>query len=162
MDSFAAQDDLLLRNDKNRPFRVALVHPGERYGRDGKLVNTRSDALVEFYDMTAPGSADRFGASNPGSSSPGSSSPGSNGPGSSELAAGEGIFVSRYYAATLLESAARLRHAGLVLDAGIEEWRLSATNVATIIGWMRDQLTRAQKEQARQQLPRRFADLLRD
>ena len=80
-------------------FNVRIVFPGERYGRTDSLVNDGADPLVEFYDTAHKDDTDWK----------------------------RGQFVSRYYAAALVDH----RHS-LQLYDWIEDWRVPAQDMIKI------------------------------
>jgi len=98
------------------PWTVRLVFKGERYGRDGAMLNEQTMPMVEFYDTEQDKA--KFGP--------------------------WGQFVTRYYLDTLLET--RQKHpayAPLVLDLGIPGWTVSARHMALVEHWLQEQITYA-------------------
>jgi hypothetical protein len=97
------------------PWTVRLVLKGERYGRDGVMLNEQTMPMVEFYDTEQDKA--KFGPL--------------------------GQFVARYYLDTLLEI--RQKHPGyaLALDLGIPRWTVSATHMALVEHWLQVQSTYA-------------------
>lgn len=66
---------MTIRDTNRRPWRVVMLHRGDRYGRDDCLVHHGDEPLVEFWDLANAG----------------------------ETMPDEGQFVSRYYLSTMLE-----------------------------------------------------------
>lgn len=135
--SSPASEIVVVNTALQRRFRVRLLRRGERYGLDRKLTHEREAPLVEFYDLDA-GSDERGFRADFG---------------------GEGQFVSRYYAKTLLEDGERLRQHGLWLDAGVPVWQLSAANMDEVLRWLQ---AHAEARRRVQLLPRTLGQLLRD
>lgn len=97
---------LSVKNELGVPFKVRVVQPGERYGRDNCQVHDDMDPLVEFYDERFPFYTDPEGVV-------------------------LGQFVSRYSASTIANAAG-----GLQLDGGIAEWRVSSTDMDKVRAWL--------------------------
>lgn len=87
--------------ETGRPWRVRFVRKGDRYGLDLCKTHEEVEPLVEFYDRKFANGISDWGHSFPD----------------------KGQFVSRYYISSLMG-----RRGGheLVLDLGIEPWRISA------------------------------------
>jgi len=97
------------------PWTVRLVFKGERYGRDGVMLNEQTMPMVEFYDTEQDKAT--FGP--------------------------WGQFVTRYYLDTLLET--RQKHPGyaLALDLSLPRWTVSARHMALVEHWLQEQSTYA-------------------
>ena len=85
-------------------FNIRIVNTGDKYGRNDCLVNNK-ETLVEFYDTryTSSDFADR------------------------------GLFVSRYYASSLIDSQ---YPNGLCLDGGVPEWSVSADGMKQVLEYI--------------------------
>ncbi|WP_286839933.1 hypothetical protein [Spongiibacter sp.] len=97
---------LSVKNEFEVPFKVRVVYPGERYGRDNCLVHEDMDPLVEFYDERYPFCTDPEGVV-------------------------LGQFVSRYFASTIANATG-----GLQLDGAIAEWGVSSTDMDKVREWL--------------------------
>jgi hypothetical protein len=90
---------------KVEKFNVRIVNTGDKYGRNDCFVNNKG-VMVEFYDSRYTGGdfAER------------------------------GQFVSRYYAATLLQCSQYPN--GLCLDGGIPAWSVSANGMKEVLEYI--------------------------
>jgi len=90
------------------PWTVRLVFKGERYGRDGVMLNEQTMPMVEFYD--AEQDKAKFGP--------------------------WGQFVNRYHITTLLSRKHPGMPLALCLHAGIPRWTVSGEHMSLVERWL--------------------------
>ena len=90
-------------------FNVRILRKGEKYGLEDCLIHKERKPLVEFYDYRHRNDKEWK----------------------------RGQFVSRYYAATILEHDPNF---GLLLDNGVPAWTVSAESMRDILEWLRQEL----------------------
>ena len=95
------RDELVTPPRNGRQWRVVLLRPGDKYGRNDSCTADRP--LVEFWDMTVD-----------------------------KRKFPEGQFVSRYWLTTLLTGELH----PLILDGGVPEWTVTASDMALVVGWL--------------------------